>query len=90
MLYQKGEKRREHPMQKNILLFKSMTPPPSRFSRDPRVLGLACEYSPLSTFLAPRDVSFLFSKTSLAARRDGSIRRLWRHRQTEHEVKGSH
>ena len=91
MLYQKGEKRREHPMQKDIFYCLINDPsPPSRFSGDPRVLGLACEYSPLSTFLAPRDVSFFFSKTSLAARRDGSIRRLWRHRQTEHEVKGSH
>lgn len=81
----KRGKRGESILCKKILycLINDPPPPPSRFSGDPRVLGLACEYSPLSTFLAPRDVSFLFSKTSLAARRDGSIRRLWRHRQTD-------
>ena len=93
MLYQKGEKRREHPMQKNILLFNQWPPPASRFSGDPRVLGLACEYSPLSTFLAPRDVSFFFQQNVPS----GEERRLYSqaletqtNRQTEHEVKGSH
>ena len=68
-------------------------PPASRFSGDPRVLGLACEYSPLSTFLAPRDVSFFFQQNLPS----GEERRLYSqaletqtNRQTEHEVKGSH
>ena len=68
-------------------------PPASRFSGDPRVLGLACEYSPLSTFLAPRDVSFFFQQNVPS----GEERRLYSqaletqtNRQTEHEVKGSH
>ena len=68
-------------------------PPASRFSGDPRVLGLACEYSPLSTFLAPRDVSFFLQQNVPS----GEERRLYSqaletqtNRQTEHEVKGSH
>lgn len=40
--------------------------------------------------IEPRDVSFLSGKTSLAARRDGCMLRLWRRRQTGHDVKGSH